>query len=111
MFETMRPPKYCRCAPGGAENGLGAVFSFSRSCPCRNIAARDSLFGEVLATGAGLPTSVVSGCDAVQTAAPSVANKASFVRDTDEKNMDTLLECACDRVNTQVCTSGLRGTP
>jgi len=46
----------------------------------------------------------VSGCDAVQPAAPSVANKASFVRDTDEKNIDTLLECACDRVNTQAYT-------
>src|SRR3954471_21446273 len=86
MLETIRPPKYWRCAPAGWESGLGPVC---RACPCKNIPARDSL----------LSTVAVSDCGVAQPTAPSVATRATFVRDADGNTMDALLECACDRTS------------
>src|SRR5580765_5430774 len=93
MLDTIRPPKYWRCAPAGWVNGLGLVC---RACPCKNIPpARDSLLSTVL----------VSDCGVAQPTAPSVANRATFVRDADGNSIEALLKCACGRD----CSPGLQG--
>src|SRR5689334_2631783 len=97
MLDTIRPPKYWRCAPAGWENTPGL---FCRACPCKNIPGWDSLFSTV----------AVSDCGVAQPTAPSVANRATFVRDADGNTMDALLECACDRNDCSPGLQGVRGT-